>query len=96
MGTLRTLSFAYLNNQARYLEVVVDLNNIKCAIAHTKDDNSDTTSLLAFKSDNHIENGDTIEVDIPIDQMERILYQHSINPKRRFHTHGIGYNKKMI
>lgn len=95
MGTLRTLAFTILNDERTCVEVVVPLENVQYAMDYSERNSGDRTSLLSFKQYDPEKGGETLHVDLPIEQIERILHRNGQDPSRRFRTHGItGISRK--
>lgn len=89
MGTLRTLAFTILNDERTCVEVVVPLENVQYAMSFTERNSGDRTSLLSFKQYDPEMEGETLHVDLHIEQMEVILHKNGINPSKIFRTHGL-------
>ena len=78
MATLRCLGWSYLEGEQVCEEMSIPLKNIAFAQRHEND-----TCLLQV--------GDNIglHVDIPIKQMDQILFEHAQEPFKRFVTHDL-------
>ena len=84
MGSLRTLGWSHIGGQQELREMVIKLSEVTHAVEF-----DDRTSLLSLKPDNPDFGSSMIHVDIPIEQVERILHRHELDPTRKQRTHGI-------
>ena len=94
MGVLHTIGWTTLDGEKNCIELVVPLENVCYAIAHT-DSSGGPTTLLSMRQINPTLGGETIHVDVPVQEMSKILHRHSVDPSRKFWTHSLKPEKKV-
>jgi len=79
-GTLKTMGWATHNGIKTTKEILVDLDKIIC-VAKCDDDIKGDTCLIS------VTDSMALHIDIPLDQMRKILDEHKKHPYKNFDTH---------
>ena len=86
MATLKTMGWINWTDDPRHKraervckELVIPLHKIQCVADH--DNGKGKTCLVAVNGEN------AYHIDVPIDEMRKILDEHHKNPSKNFDTH---------